>query len=159
MRDNANRRDAAILAFQRRQGKAAQPPHDRARAEQEDARRQEANFTAWSTHAFGEISAGVTRLSNDFARRGSPFVISHRPGGRPGTAAYVVHVSGSPHSEATLAFILHPDGLVRTETDARAASLPDGVAVDAVTSEWAEQMAEQVMFAVLGCQQKSGRKP
>ena len=158
MRDNANRRDAAILAFQRRQGKAAQTPQDRTGTEQEEARRQEANFTAWSTHAFGEISAGVTRLSNDFARRGSPFVISHRPGGRPGTAAYVVHISGNPHGEAMLTFILHPDGLVQTETDARAVSLPDGVAVDAVTLEWAEQTAEQVMFAVLGGQQKSGRR-
>jgi hypothetical protein len=159
MRDNTNPRDAAIVAFQRRQANAVQTSSERTRAEQEEACRQEANFTAWSTCAFGEISAGVMRLGDDFARRGSPFVISLRPSGRPGTATYVVHISGSPHCEATLTFALHADGLVRSETDARGISQPEGVAVESVTSEWAEQAAEQVMFAVLGGQQKSGRKP
>jgi hypothetical protein len=159
MRDNANQRDAAIVAFQRREATAAQTSNERTRAEQEEARRQEANFTAWSTRAFGEISAGVTRLGADFARRGSPFVISHRPSGRPGTAAYVVHISGGPHSEAALTFVLQSDGLVRSETDAHGANLPEGVAVESVTSEWAEKAAEQVMLAVLAGQQKSGRKP
>lgn len=167
MRDNVNPRDAAILAFQRRQAGAARTSNERTRAEQEEARRQEANFTAWSTRAFGEISAGVTRLGQDFAQRGSPFVISHRPSGRPGTATYVVHISGSPHCEASLTFALHSDGRVQTETDARGVNLPEGVAVDSVTSEWAEQTAEQVMFAVLAGQEppnrnrfaKSERKP
>jgi|SRR5579862_1994296 len=98
----------------------------------------------------GAILLGVMQVSDDFARRDSPFIIRQRPDGRQGIAAFLVDRSGSLPREAALAFALDADGMVRAETDARDAVLPDGVAVDAVTPVWARQVAEEVMFAILG---------
>jgi len=152
MSDKANSCDAAISAFRQREAEAGRISSEQARAEQEQSRRYEASLTAWSTRAFNAISMGVTQVSNDFAHRGSPFIIRKRPDGRPAIAGFEVHRSGSLDREAALTFVLNPDGLVRAETDARGAKLPDGIAVGAVTPQWAEQAAEQVMFAVLGGQ-------
>jgi hypothetical protein len=149
MSNDANPRDAAISAFRQREAEAGRVSSEQARAEQEQSRRHEASLTAWSTQAFNAISLGVMQVGNDFAQRGSPFIIRQRPESRPGIAGFEVHRSGSLDQEAALTFILHPDGLVRAETDARGAKLLDGIAVDAVTPQWAEQAAEQVMFAVL----------
>jgi hypothetical protein len=152
MNDKANPRDAAISAFRQREAEAARTSSQQTRAQQERARQQETNLTAWSTRAFGAISMGVMHVSDDFARRGSPFIIRQRPDGRPGIAGFEVHRSGSLHREAALAFGLDTDGVVRAETDARGADLLEGIAVDGVTPEWAEKIAEQVMLAVLGGQ-------
>ena len=102
---------------------------------------------------------GVTQAGDDFARRGSPFLIRQTPDRRPGVAGDQVHRSGNVQREAALAFVLHVDGLVRAETDARGADLQDGVAVDEVTAQWAEKVAEQVMFAVLSGPSRSISTP
>jgi hypothetical protein len=150
MSDKSNPRDAAISAFRQREAEATRFSNEQAHVQQEQARQQEANLTTWSTRAFGAISMGVMQVSDDFARRDSPFIIRQRPDGRPGIAGFEVHRSGKLDQEAALKFRLDADGVVRAETDAHGADLPEGVAVDAVTRQWAEQVAEQVMFAVLG---------
>jgi hypothetical protein len=149
MTENENPRDAAIKAFRQREVKTAQASGEQSRAVQQEAQRQQANLTSWMTIAFPAISHGVSQVSDDFARRGSPFLIRQRPDTRPGIASYEVHRSGSLHREAALAFGLDADGYVRFETDARGAKLPEGVKVEAVTAEWAAGAAEQVLFAVL----------
>jgi hypothetical protein len=157
MSDKTNPRDAAINAFRQCEAEATRASSEQARAEQAEARRQEAYLTAWSTQAFVAISMGVGQLSDDFARRGSPFIIRQIPDRRAGVAVFEVHRSGDLNREAALEFVLRPDGLVRAETDARGAELPHDIAVDAVTPQWAEQVAEQVMFAVLGGQRMPTR--
>jgi hypothetical protein len=152
MSDKTDPRDAAINTFRERQAMATQVTGDRARVEEERARKQEADLTAWATHAFGAISTGVTQVSDDFARRGSPFIIRQRPDQRRGIACFEIHRSGHLQREATFAFVLNADGLVRAETDAHGASLPEGIVVAAVTPQWAEQAAEQVMLVVLKSQ-------
>src|SRR5215211_6625343 len=92
----------------------------------------------------------VIQISNDFAQSGSPFIIRQRPDGRSGTACFEIHRSGNVQREAALEFVLQSDGLVCAGTDAQGANLPDAIAVDEVTPQWAEQAAEQAMFAVLG---------
>ncbi len=149
MNDKANPRDAAISAFRQREADAARISSEQAQAEQAESRQYAANLTAWSTGALGAISMGVMQVSNDFARRGSPFLIRQKPESRLGIATFEIHRSGSLHRDMALTFSLDGDGVVRAGTDARGADLPDSVAVDEVTPEWAEKVAEQVMFAVL----------
>jgi hypothetical protein len=156
MGDKVNSREAAISAFWQREAEAARASSGHIHAQLRSAQRQEMNLIAWSTSACGAISMGVTQASNDFAQRGSPFVIRQSPDRRR-MASFEVRRCGSPYREATLSFVLDPYGIVRAETDAPAADLPDGVAVGAVTPQWAEQAAEQVMFAVLG--RKRSRSP
>jgi hypothetical protein len=152
MTEKVNRRDAAISAYVQREADAARAASDRARAEQEQAHQQQTNLSTWQNRALVAIATGVIQTSDDFARRGSPFIIRRRPDCPLGTAAFEVHRSGSLHQEAELLFALQPGGSVRAETNATGADLPVGIAVDAVTPEWAEQAAEQVLFAVLGGQ-------
>jgi hypothetical protein len=152
MSDKTNQRDAAISGFRQREAEAARDLSDRTRNEQERARQQTANLTAWATLAFPAISTGVTQANDDFARRGSPFLVRQTPDGRPGFATYEIHQSGNLRREAALVFELHSDGIVRAGTDARGADFPAGVAVNSVTHQWAEQAAEKVIIAVLGGQ-------
>jgi hypothetical protein len=152
MSDKTNPRDLAINAFRQREAEAARISSEKMLTQQERARRQTASLTAWSTLAFGAISMGVTQTSNDFAQRGSPFLIRQTPDGRPGFASFEIHRSGNLRREAALVFELHTDGIVRAGTDARGADLPAGIAVDGVTPQWAEQVTEKVMLAVLDVQ-------
>jgi hypothetical protein len=149
MTEQPNKRDAAIKGFLQREADAARASSEKMRAKQEEARHQEANLTTWLTRAARAISTGIIQLSDDFARRGSPFIIRQRPDSRRGAASFEIHRSGSLPTEASLEFILQPDGLVRAKTDARGVNLPDDVAVDAVTPEWAERAAEEVMCAAV----------
>jgi len=147
--DRAHRRDAAITAFRHREAEAGRISSEQALAELEQSRRHEKSLAAWSTRAFDAISSGVMEVSNDFARRGSPFIIRQRPDGRLGIAAFELHRSGSLQPHATLTFALDPDGRVRAETDVQGAAIQEGIAADSVTSQWAERAAEQVIFLVL----------
>ncbi len=59
---------------------------------------------------------------------------------------FEVRPSGQLNRLSSLVFNLDDRGLVHVITDARGADLPEPVPVSEVTSDWAEQAAEQLMI-------------
>ncbi len=121
---------------------------DRADALSEEVRSQQEALMAWS--AVGAISNAVGRVSDDFARRGAGFVFVKKPSIEPSVVNFEIRRNGSIKPDAWLNFALFKDGIVAASTSAPGVRLPGSLPVTEVTQEWAEQAAEQVLFAVLG---------
>jgi hypothetical protein len=123
---------------------------DRHRALIERMHRHGEMLNIWNGKALQVISNTVRGVGEDFARRGlSDFVFVQRLIFRSGEVDFEVRLSGIVNPEAWLTFQMDLEGVVHADTGARGAQLPEAVAVSEVTSQWAEQAAEQVMFAIL----------
>jgi hypothetical protein len=143
--DSQTRRAAAIKAFQDREVQAAQRQADEERQRREHAEHQQAALNTWRSTTVKTIVEAVTKVSNDFANQRSPLLLIHVPS-IVKSVTFEVRRSGQLNSLASLKFDLDNHGLVHASTDARGADLPEAVPVSEVTSDWAEQAAEQLMI-------------
>ncbi len=159
MSDEPNKRDAAIRAYRERESRQAQVAAEQNRSREEMAQRQQQHLTTWTTVASNVISIGVLGCGDDFARRGSDFIIASQPTEHPGCLEFDVRRSGKRGAIAKLTFTLRDDGLVHAATTARGAKLPEAASVDTVTAKWADDAAEQVMFSVLGAHRIANDEP
>jgi hypothetical protein len=112
MSDEPNKRDAAVKAYRERESGRVQAAAERNRSREEATRRQGQYLTSWTTLAANVISTGVLGCGEDFARRGSEFVIASQPSEHPGHLQFDVRQSGKRGAIATLTFTLRDDGLV-----------------------------------------------
>jgi hypothetical protein len=94
------------------------------------------------------INQSIRSVSEDFARRGSPLLISSTPAQNTGSAVYDVRRSGNLRSLAKLRFELKEDQVLATTT-AKGAVFPCSVPLNGVNNDWVELVAEEVLIAML----------
>lgn len=123
-----NPRAAAIRGFKEREAREDLSHAERERAEREKAERHEQNLIKWSAKIANEISLGVNKSNNEFARLWCDSVFVHQPNMRRGSATYEVRRSGHlKQCVAELTFMLRDHGFVSVETDAHGAEMPDPI--------------------------------
>ena len=146
--DDARR--AAVRGFQERQAAEARAKASEEAARKDKAKAVEQNKQQWAT-AFQTIHTGVMASSNGFAREGSVYLIRPRPEVRADNSVeYYIQPSGSLTPVATLTFAMDTNGTVRPTTSARGCgAFPASVRVSDVTADWATQVADVVMIAIL----------
>jgi hypothetical protein len=118
-----------------------------ARAGERDRQNRE-NLARWRSATLPTINQSVQRVSEDFADRGSPFLLSPIPVQIEGSAIFRVKTSGGHRLLPKLQFDL-ADGQVTATSTVPGAELPSTVPVRDVTGEWAEHVAERVLIAML----------
>jgi hypothetical protein len=143
-----SKRDAAIKRFQEREAQSKRQAADEEEKRREQERRTNESLAAWTTAAFPTINQSIRGVSEDFARRGSPLLISSTPAQSTGSAVYDVRRSGNLRSLAKLRFELKEDQVVATTT-ATGVTFPSSVPLSEVNSAWAELVAEEVLIAAL----------
>jgi hypothetical protein len=151
MTDSEKRRAEAIKAYQKRQAKAAEDAEEQA---ERDRQRQ----ARW-----GRIVAAVMRANDAFVREGSPLRLMHCPPDKrylaDGTyesfqihrVEYLQEYPDKPSNFAlgTLEFSLDDDGRVSIETSHDSPNILDELDFDDLTESLAEQIASELMIAVL----------
>jgi hypothetical protein len=142
------KRDAAIKRFQEREAQSRKQEAEEEEKRREQKRRTNGNLEIWTSAAFPAINQSIRSVSEDFARRGSPLLISSTPAQSTGSAVYDVRRSGNLRSLAKLRFELKEDQVVATTT-ANGAVFPSSVPLNEVNSAWVELVAEEVLIAML----------
>jgi hypothetical protein len=79
MTERQERRAAAIKAFRDREARAKQETENQDRQRDERERSQSEVFATWRATTFPTILSAVQKVSNEFARDGSPLLFSHVP--------------------------------------------------------------------------------
>src|ERR1700730_3954169 len=146
-------RKAAIRGFQDREASEQRAKADRQAIQEANARRQNQHLLSWATSAYQTVNHGVMAANDAYAQDGSPYVLSSTPDTSTSAVSHEVRRSGSLKVEATLTFAMDAEGFVRPDTSARGCEeFPEPMAVAEVTAEWAKEVAEVVLKAVLGGQ-------
>jgi hypothetical protein len=114
----------------------------------EKDRQSRADLARWRSATLPTINQSVQRVSEDFADRGSPFLLSSVPVQIEGTAIFRVKTSGGHRLLLKLQFDLADSQVTATST-VPGAELPSTVQVRDLTGEWAEHVAERVLIAML----------
>jgi hypothetical protein len=151
-------RKAAVLASKERLAAEARAKAELEAAERDTTKVLEQNRERWPSMVYDVVHRGVMASAEGFARQGSDYVIPPRPNPGKGTAVtYEIRPSGSLNAVATLTFDMdaNTDGTVRPSTSAGGCEpFPAPVRLADVTSEWAEQVTDVVMIAVLRGQRR-----
>jgi hypothetical protein len=143
-----SKRDAAIKRFQEREAQSRKQAADEEEKRREQERWINEILETWTSAAFPTINQSIRSVSEDFARRGSPLLISSTPAQSTGSAVYDVRRSGNLRSLAKLRFELK-EGQVVATTTANGVVFPSSVPLNEVNSAWAELVAEEVLIAML----------
>ena len=142
------KRDAAIKRFQEREAQSCKQAAEDEEKRRSQERRTNEKLETWASAAFPTINQSIRSVSEDFARRGSPLLISSTPAQNTGSAVYDVRRSGNLRSLAKLRFELKEDQVVATTT-AKGTVFPSSVPLNGINSDWVELVAEEVLIAML----------
>ena len=134
-------RIAAINRLREHEAQAQSRVVEKERQERED-------LATWKKMTLPMISHAIQGVSEDFARRGSPFVFSTIPVQSDGSAFFRVKSTGGLRLLSKVQFDL-ADGQVVATTLVSGVHLPSPVPMKDVTREWAERAAEEVLIAVI----------
>jgi hypothetical protein len=121
---------------------------DALRRADELERQGRGDLSKWRHTALPTINQSVHRVSEDFAERGSPFLLSSVPVQIEGSAIFRIKSSEGHRLLPKLQFDL-ADGQVTATTTVPGAELPSTVPMTDLTGEWVEHVAERVLIAML----------
>jgi hypothetical protein len=154
MSASSDRRDAAIRNAEDRRAHAEQRRVAEELAQEEAAAKHGQNLLSWGSVSLPDTVAClllsvVTKVSNDVARRGSTVLFRFPPQVGYLSVFFELHHSGKLETLESLRFTMNDNGMVAAETSIRDLKLPAPIPVNKVTSDWAEQIVEQVWEAAL----------
>jgi len=135
-------RIAAIKRLQEREGQAHSSVAEQEKQERED-------LATWKKTTLPMINYTIQGVSEDFARRGSPFVFSTIPVQSEGSVFFRVKSTGGLRLLSKLQFDLTADGQVIATALVAGVYLPSSVPMKDVTREWVERAAEQALIAMI----------
>jgi hypothetical protein len=135
-------RSAAIERFQEHEAQTRRRVAEQERHERDD-------LATWKKTTLPTINHAIQGVSEDFARRGSPFLFSTIPVQSDGSAFFRVKSTGGLRLLSKLQFDLTADGQVIATALVGGAYLPSSVPMKDVTREWVEQAAEKALIAMI----------
>jgi hypothetical protein len=149
MANSKDRLDAAIQAHRARKAEAQQRAAEQERQAREAAQLQFQRRGEWGVTTHATIINAVMNVSNEAARRGSSVLFRLVPTQEALCARFEVHESGSLSTLAKLRFTMDQQGWVSVSTDVRSVTVPSPVQLSDVTNRWADEIARDVLVAML----------
>jgi hypothetical protein len=152
MSDPEHPRDAAIRKYNERKADQRRKEEEQNREKIEQEQRREQNTVEWRTVTTQVILQNVYKVTEDYARRSSPYRLEQVHSGDSNVVAHAIRESGKLNPLGLFLFEFNPSGRVTARTgrtEVSGINLPRSASLDECDAAWVESVTDEVMLAFL----------